>query len=187
MSDFDPLKALIKTARQANTGIDILGKYAPEQVRKAMREANKQVNGSYPIAYEHMKRSIDRKSDITHGPKSKIAQAILKSDDFKALVKKQRASMCFANKAIFFLKDRDLARTLYRASISGDLMINDKDFEFKGQVTDTYDFRFSLIPAKTTLRGFALRYAGNAAYLAQELNLMKSYKITVNVEGKGKY
>ncbi len=186
MSDFDPLTTLIKSAADGALGLDILGKHAPDQIRKAMHLANKQVNAGHPIAFEHMKRSIDRKSDITHNAKSRIAQAILKSGDFKALVKKQKVSICFARKSIFFTRNRDLARTLYQASIIGDLMIEGKDFTFNGVVSDTYDFRFDLIPKKQTMRGFALRYAGNAAYLAQELKLMKSYKITVNLSGSGR-
>ncbi|NVK14787.1 MAG: hypothetical protein HWE35_11475 [Rhodobacteraceae bacterium] len=186
MPDFDPLNSLIKTAKDAEKAIDELGKSAVDEIRAAMHDANKAENKSYPIAYEHMKRSIDGKGNISHGVKSKISQAILNSAELRKIAAKHKKPVKLKNETIFFVRNRDLARTLYQASLSGNLTPKGKTFEFDGTVNDVYDFRWDWVPKKKTVRGFKLRYAGNAAYLAQQMKLMKSYKITVQIKGEAK-
>ncbi|MBL1438205.1 MAG: hypothetical protein JKY31_08900 [Rhodobacteraceae bacterium] len=191
MADFDPLKALIKSNTQMKIALALfessgMGGKTEALVRDALRAANKKVNASYPIAQAHMKRSIDRKGNITHGSNSKIAKAIMASKELKALFKRQKGSVCMARTKILFSNNRDLARTLYEATLMGDLNVDGKDYVFNGMITDVYDFRFDLIPKKNTVKGWLLRYAGNAAYLAQEMKLMKKYKITVMLDGKVK-
>ena len=137
MPDFDPLKSLIKKKDDADVAIDTLGKNAVAKVRKAMHEANKMANSGYPIAHEHMKRSIDGKGKITHSEKSKIAAAILNSAELKKLAKKYKASICLGKMPIFFTTNRDLARTLYRATNTGDLEISDKSFSFRACCAET--------------------------------------------------
>ncbi len=183
MGNFDPLTALISSKGHAVIGLGLLGSSPKQVIKKAMHAANKQANGSYPIAYAHMKRSIDGKGNITHSATSNIAKAIMGSNELKALAKKYRYSACFGKTTIFFTSNRDLARTLYQATIYGDITVSGKKRSFKGEVIDIYDFRMDMLPKKNTVKGWMLRYAGNAAYLAIQLKLMKKYKIKVLLDG----
>lgn len=183
MGVYDPILDLIKSKSHSEIALELLGSSNVKLIKAALHAANKQANGSYPIAHAHMKRSIDGKGNITHNASSKIATAIMQSKAMKELAKKHKGSVCLGKTKIFFTKDRDLARTLYVATIYGNLEVNGKTKTFKGELIDTYDFRFDLLPKKKTVKGWMLRYAGNAAYLAIELKLMKSYKIKVLLDG----
>ena len=46
-----------------------------------------------------------------------------------------------------------------------------------------YDFRFDLWPKDLSIPGAKLRLAGNAAYIAQEMGLLKPVKLTVDLAG----
>lgn len=186
LGDSPALDEVIEKTKQIKQLLLLLGSSAAKHLRAAMHACNDKANGSYPLAHEFMARSIDGKGAIKYGANSKIAKAILASAEFKKLVGKQKGSCQVKPVTVLFSSNRDLARSIYAGAVSGKLEIKDKSWSFDGKLTDTYDFRFDLIPKKMTVRGFMLRQAGNIAWACQELGLMSSYKVTVTLQGSGK-
>lgn len=182
---------VIQTKKGLEGLMNSIGSSPERAIRAAMHAANNKVNSSYPIAHEFMARSIDGKGAVSYKSGSKIAKAILDSSEFKKLAKAQSKKACGKVKqkkvSVLFSSNRDLARSIYAAAVQGEFDISAKGWSFKGTVTDTYDFRFDLIPKKLTVKGVALRYAGNLAYVCQTLGLMSTYKVTVQLDGSGKF
>ena len=179
------VNVLIKSKKDLDAAIDQLGNNKKKEIQNAIHNLNKRINGNYPIAYEHMKRSIDGKGNVKHAIGSKISDAILNSKELKHYISTNvKASQCIAGQKLIFRANRDLTRTIQEVRFSGDIEISGKSANVNLIISDTYDFRFDLIPKTKTIRGWALRYAGNAAWAAQNLKLMKSYKITILVSGE---
>ncbi|GMG83871.1 hypothetical protein LNKW23_30850 [Paralimibaculum aggregatum] len=156
-------------------------------MQEILHKANDELNGKYPVAHEFMKRSIEGKGNINYAPGSPVAQAILKSPEFQKIIKKKGQSFCFGKTSIKFRSDNNLKRSIHDGTIWGDLTVDGKKWSFKGTLTDKYDFRYDLLPKTKTVKGFFLRQAGNVAKACTDLGLMKEYKVTVKLDGSGKF
>lgn len=168
--------------------VEALGGSAKKEVRSWMLLANDKVNGKYPFAHYMMKRSIQGKGAVKFAHDSAFSKQILYSSEFKALLLKQKGSVCLGSTLIKFRSSVDLGRAIHNASFAGNIEVIEpgKKYKIDGTVSDTYDFRFDLIPDNMTIRGAGLRTAGNIAYICQQLKLMSNFKVTLEIKYEGK-
>ena len=152
-------------------------------IQDIMQKLNEQVNGSYPIDQEFMKRSIRGEGNAVYAIDSPIAKAIAASPEFKELVADLASSSI--QTVIKFRSDPNLSRSIYDGTIAGALDVVEPSFKFKGGLTDTYDFRYDWLPKSWTWKGVTLRLAGNIAKACTDLGLMKPYDVSVALDISG--
>lgn len=175
-------KEVIKTRRAAKAAIKEIIDLPRNKVKEAGHAMNNAVFKSrFPITYMHVKKAIDGGGRIKHNAKSKAAIAILASPELKKIARKQEN--CSFQQQIFFTRNLDLAGAIYDAPIYGEITREGRKLKVNAMIEDDWDFRLSLIPKDFSIQGNALRYAGNIGYLLQELGLLKTVKVTVEING----
>lgn len=176
-------REVIKSLSAAKKAIDEVIDMPVGLVRKEMHATNDQLHKSkFPITHMHMKKCINGGGRLKHNETSKAAAAILKSKEFRKMAAKNLNSCVKAN--LFFTSNRDLARAFYQATFVGEVSGTALAPVVTGKLVDTFDFRWGWWPKEVTIRGAKLRLAGNAAYIAQSMKLLKPVKIEVTLSGK---
>lgn len=175
-------REVIKTGRAAQQAIKNVTDMPASVVKKEMHKANDKIHKSkFPITHLHIRKSINGGGALKHVETSKTAAAILASAEMRKMAQRN-ANSCFKAR-VLFKSDRDLARAFYTATIVGEVRQDGKKLFVTGKLVDTYDFRFDLWPKDFSIPGAKLRLAGNAAYIAQEMGLLKPVKLTVDLAG----
>lgn len=176
-------REVIKSLSAAKKAIDEVIDMPASLVRKEMHATNDQLHKSkFPITHMHMKKCINGGGRLKHSETSKAAAALLKSKEMKAMAAKNLNTCVKAS--VFLTSNRDLARAFYNATFIGDVSGTAAAPVIKGKLIDTFDFRWGWWPKEVTVRGAKLRLAGNAAYIAQSMKLLKPVKIEVALSGK---
>lgn len=175
-------REVIRTGRAAQQAIRNITDMPASLVKKEMHKANDKIHKSkFPITHMHIKKSINGGGQLKHTETSKVAAAILASAEVRKMAQRN-ANSCFKTR-VLFKSNRDLARAFYTATIMGEVAQDGKKLVLTGKLIDIYDFRFDLWPKDFSIPGAKLRLAGNAAYIAQEMGLLKPVKLTVDLAG----
>jgi len=173
---------VLKSASAAKKAIKIVTGMPTSLIKQEMqRTFDIALKSKYPITHALLTKSLNGGGTLKWAETSKVAAAVLGSAELKCLAQKNRNS-CFKTQVIF-RSNSDLARSFQESTLIGDIKENCKKFVIKGTLIDTFDFRFSLIPKNLTVRGTQLRLAGNIAFVAQEMRLLKPVKISVRLAG----
>lgn len=175
-------REVIKTQRAAKQALKEITDLSKAPVIKAMSKVNDMAFKSRaPILHSHFKKSFNGGGRLKHVETSKAAAAILASSEMRKFAKRNGNSCVKAS--IKFRSQFDLAGAFYDTTFIGEVKQEGKKFFVKGQIIDTFDFRWDLWPKDVSLKGFVFRVSGNAAFIAQEMGLIKPVKITVNLAG----
>jgi len=173
---------VIKNLQGAKRAIKDVTDMPKTLVKAEMHALNDKLHkSSHPITHLHLKTSINGGGRLTHKATSKAASALLTAPEFRKLAIKN-ANSCFKSR-LLFKSNRDLARAFYEATIVAEVSGDGKKHIASGEMTDTFDFRFDWLPKDLSVRGAKLRLAGNIAYVAQEMGLLKPVKITLQFAG----
>ncbi len=175
-------REVIKTSRAAKLAIQEISDLPAKTVRAEMHAFNDKLHKSgYPITHMHLKKAINGGGSLRHSGTSKAAAAILASSELKKFAKKN-VNTCFKTR-LLFRSNRDLSRAFYEATLTGEISQEKKSIFVKGNLIDTFDFRWDWWPKDVSLAGAKLRVAGNAAFIAQEMKLLKKVKLKVEFAG----
>ncbi|TNJ48572.1 hypothetical protein [Phaeobacter sp. B1627] len=171
-------REIIKNARAAQQAIREISDMPRALVKSEMHALNDKLHKmSHPITHLHLKKSINGGGTLTHAATSKAAAAILNAREFRSFAAKQ-VNSCFKSR-LLFKSNPDLARAFYEATLTGEISRQGKKLMAKGELVDKFDFRFDWLPKDLTVRGAKLRLAGNIAWVAQEMGLLKPVKLKV--------
>lgn len=177
-------REVIKSANEAKKAMREVADLPKALVKKEMHDLNNKLHrSSHPITHGHMKKGIDGGGRVSHAATSRAAKAILKAPEtIKAVKRFVDKPVCF-RASVLFTANRDLARAFYQATITGTAVTENGKIKLDGLLSDTFDFRWGWLPKQMTIPGTKLRLAGNIAFIAQEMRLLRPVKVDVKLSG----